>query len=239
MEYKVKLIKTILNLNEISYVEFNVFLLEVQKVFTNNMTEFNKVMNQFKDGKRRFINRNYNNFVSEFRNLFNVFLNNEIFDDLIVQISNPNLYKKFLDFINYINKNIEFKIKMVECIDKLEQLNIAKVNFVNELDTTIECSETRDGQYYKLHGFYSDGDSSIIDKVRIGYTNNFLVKIENANYIINYFKDSIDGLKNIKVYIKNLEFEPTTLPSYKKLHGLNCWQSLYIYENNSKKYIRK
>jgi len=147
----------------------------------------------------------------------------EVLDNLIFTVVT---YKETLKLVKYITGKKYIKDKMYGCINGLENLKIEKVNFVDELPIAITCSETEDGQYYSLNGAFTDGKNTIEFTKKHFFTTDYVIDLSNANYIIFYSKDNINGLKEVSVYVKNLEFDPNKLPEYKKLHGKKCFENI-------------
>jgi len=223
MQCNIEFIRTILNLSDENRKYFNQFLFDVGKYFLNNFDEYNKIIKQFDNGKRQFLNRNYNYFIKKHRNILSVFMEKEVLDNLIFTVVT---YKETLKLVKYITGKKYIKDKMYGCINGLENLKIEKVNFVDELPIAITCSETEDGQYYSLNGAFTDGKNTIEFTKKHFFTTDYVIDLSNANYIIFYSKDNINGLKEVSVYVKNLEFDPNKLPEYKKLHGKKCFENI-------------
>lgn len=237
MEFKLDFVKTVLDFDFLTREEFNRFLLDYPIVFKNNNFDFFKLMNQFAKGKRKFSNKNYNNFIEEYKNLLIKLIDKNVLNDFVNLLLTSQANKKLLEFANYINCNIQYIDQMLKCVEGLEKSKISTISLVPNLDFSLNCMESRDGNYHQITGAYSDGNCVILDEIQIGYTTSYTVKFENANYIISYTKDNIDGLKKMNVYVSNLQFDPATLPHYNKLHGTNCWQVLNLESNKMYKKI--
>ena len=115
---------------------------------------------------------------------------------------------------------------MLQCIKKLDELKITEFNLVDSCDSSIICSETIDGNYHKLNGIFTDGTTTYTLCETEAYTKTYNVDINGANYVICYTKDNINGLSEITVYVKNLQFDFYALPSYNKVHNKNNFETI-------------
>ena len=231
MTYSIEFIKTVLNLSNINDGLIIQFLLDIKKYFPNDLNEYNKIIKSFAKGKRQFLNREYNNFINENKYLLNTFVENNVIDSFIF---NDESYVEMLKFMKYIMFNICNKDKMLECVNELQKLKIDSLKFVEDLPYAVTCSETKDGFYHRLYSAFTDGKNTVVYTKRYGFTTDYIIDTSSANYIIFYSKDNMNGVRDICVYVKNLEFEASTLPTYNKLHNKNSWQNI-----NSKSKIIK
>lgn len=223
MKCNIEFIRTILKLSDENIKYFSQFLFDVGQNFLNNFEEYDKIIRQFDNGKRQFLNRNYNNFVKKHRNILSLFVEKETLDNLIFTVVT---YKETLKLVKYLTEKKDISDKMFECLNSLENLKIEKINFVDELPFAITCSETKDGNYHSLNGAFTDGKKTLEFSKQYGFTTDYILDASGANYIIFYSKNNISGLKDISVYIKNLEFDPNKLPSYAKLHSKKCFENI-------------
>lgn len=219
------LIKIILGLHISYYDELTEFLKDGVLIVRTRHFVDEYLKNNRK--KIKIINY-YKHFLEKYSDLLDVFIKNNVFEELIDQISFEESYQSFMYFVKYTSRNIRTRDKLIEQIIKLENLGLFTIHFLDFLDYTVTCKEMIDGQYHSLDGIYSDGKLSSHLSFKTGLTNYYSVAVHDANYVISYCKDNVDGLKDIVVHVKNLEFEPDTLPSYIKLYGKNNWQNLNI-----------